>query len=418
MQHRPAAKGGLMKRRKTLPLVDSSSKPTLAPESVGQSRFHLFAKPRGTICNLDCKYCVFLAKEGLYPDSAFRMSAEVLAEYLHQYLASQSGPEINIAWQGGEPTLMGLDFFRQSILLERRHARPGTYVKNTLQTNGILLDDDWCAFFKEHDFLIEFSLDGPRELHDAYRVDKDGHPTFDQAMRGLRCLQKHGVEVRALTGVHAANGDHPLEVYRFLRDEAQIARVQLIPIVERVEATVTDRSVGAEQYGRFLNAIFDEWVRHDVGRVFVQMFDVALAAWVGVPSGVCVFSPTCGDALTLEHNGDLYSCDHFAEPLHLLGNIEQRHMAAMVASSKQRKFGRAKLDTLPQYCRKCQVRFACHGGCPKDRFIETPTGEPGLNYLCAGYKAFFFHVDEPMRAMAKLLRSGREAAEIMRNADC
>jgi uncharacterized protein len=407
-----------MNNRKTLPLIGNSSKPTLAPESVGRSRFHLFAKPAGAICHLDSSDGSLPSKEALYRDRSLRMSAEVLEEYLQQYLESQSGPEIDVTWQGGEPTLMGLDFFRQSIALERRHARPGTYVKNTIQTNGLLLDDEWCAFFKEHDFLVALGLDGPRELHDAYRVDEGGDPTFDRAMRGLRCLQRHGVPVKALTTVHAANGDHPLAVYRFLRDDANVACVQLTPVVERTGAGVSDRSVGAEQYGRFLNAIFDEWVRHDVGRLFVQMFDVALAAWIGVPSGLCVFSPTCGDALALEQNGDLYSCDRFVEPQHLTGNIERRHMAAMAASSKQRKFGRAKLDTLPQYCRKCRVRFACHGGCPKDRFIETPTGEPGLNYLCAGYKAFFLHVDGPMRAMAKLLRSGREAAEIMRNADC
>ena len=380
-----------------------------------QRPFHLLAKPTGAICNLDCKYCFFLSKEKLYPNSSFRMSDELLEAYIEQYLASQPGPEINVAWQGGEPTLMGLDFFRKSIELERRFQRPGTTVLNTIQTNGVLLDHEWCAFFKQHGFLVGISIDGPRDLHDAYRVDKGGGPTFDRVMRGLALLQEHGVEFNVLTTVHAKNGDHPLRVYRFLRDEAGAGFIQLIPIVERRESGegVTERSVGAAQFGRFLTAIFDEWVRRDVGRVFVQMFDVALAAWAGEPPALCVFSPTCGDALALEHNGDLYSCDHFVEPKHLLGNIRKLPMAELAGSEQQGSFGRAKLETLPKYCRECSVRFACHGGCPKDRFIDTPDGDPHLNYLCAGYKAFFQHVDRPMRAMTALLRVGRAPAEVM-----
>jgi uncharacterized protein len=385
-----------------------------------QQPFHLLAKPTGAICNLDCKYCFFLSKEKLYPDSDFRMSDEVLEAYLEQYLESQPGPEINVAWQGGEPTLMGLEFFRKSVELEQRLRRPGTTILNTIQTNGVLLDDEWCAFFKENGFLIGLSLDGPRDLHDAYRVDKGGGPTFDRVMRGLECLQKHGVDFNVLTTVHAKNGDHPLRVYRFLRDEAGARFIQLIPIVERSNSTgyqegntVTERSVGAPQFGRFLTTIFDEWVRRDVGRVFVQMFDVALAAWAGEPPALCVFSPTCGDALALEHNGDLYSCDHFVEPKHRLGNIRRLPMADLVAAEQQRGFGQAKLDSLPRYCRECRVRFACHGGCPKDRFIRTPDGDPGLNYLCQGYKAFFQHVDRPMRTMASLLRAGRAPADVM-----
>jgi len=382
--------------------------------------FHVLAKPTGAICNLACRYCFFLKKERLYPGSRFRMTDEVLEEYIRQYLQAQGIPEVTVAWQGGEPTLMGLDFFRRSIELERDHRRTGTIIRNTMQTNGVLLDDEWCEFFRYNDFLVGLSLDGPGELHDAYRVDKRGRPTFHRVMRGLRLLQKHGVEFNILAAVHAANGDHALEVYRFLRDEAGVRFIQFIPIVERDSdrgfqegKTVTDRSVKAEQYGRFMIDVFDEWVRRDVGRVFVQLFDVALAAWVGAPPALCAFSPTCGNAAVLEHNGDLYSCDHFVEPEHLLGNIMVTPLAALLASDKQQEFGRNKLDLLPGYCRQCEMRFVCHGECPKNRFMEAPDGEPGLNYLCAGLKSFFVHVDRPMKIMASLLGQGRAPAEVM-----
>jgi uncharacterized protein len=293
-------------------------------------------------------------------------------------------------------------------------------IQYTMQTNGTLLDDEWCTFFREHGFLIGISIDGPAELHNAYRVDKGGKPSFDRVMRGLELLKKHGVDFNILCTVHAANADYPVEVYRFFRDELQAEFIQLIAIVERDNETgfqegntVTDRSVKPEQWGNFLTGVFDEWVRRDVGQVYVQLFDVALGNWVGAPPSLCVFSPTCGTALALEHNGDLYSCDHFVEPKYLLGNIAETHMVELVASEQQQRFGRDKLDTLPGYCQECEVRFACHGGCPKNRFIETPDGEPGLNYLCAGYKAFFKHVDTPMRTMAGLLRRNRAPAEIM-----
>ena len=381
--------------------------------------FHLLTKPTGAVCNLDCKYCFFLSKEMLYPGSRFRMADELLEEYIKQYIEAQQVPQVTIAWQGGEPTLMGLDFFRRSIEYVNKYKKPGMTVEHTIQTNGTKLDDEWCEFFHEHKFLVGLSVDGPRELNDAYRVDKGGQGTFDQVMRGLSYLKKHNVEFNILTTVHAANADYPLEVYRFFRDELGAKFIQFIPIVERDNATgfqegnqVTDRSVKAEQYGKFLIEIFDEWVRRDVGEVFVQMFDVALGAWVGQPGAVCVFAPTCGNALALEHNGDLYACDHFVEPDYLLGNIKEEHMIDLIASDKQRKFGQDKLDTLPQYCLECEVRFACHGGCPKNRFINTPDGNPGLNYLCAGYRAFFNHVDRPMKIMATLLRQNRAPSEI------
>jgi uncharacterized protein len=400
--------------------------------------FHLLAKPTGAACNLDCKYCFFLSKEMLYPGSRVRMADDLLEIYIRQLLESHQTAEVGVNWQGGEPTLMGLDFFKRSIELVEKHKKPGQQVAHTVQTNGVLLDDEWCAFFKANGFLVGLSVDGPKALHDAYRVNKGGRGSFHQVMRGLACLRKHGVDFDILCTVHAANGDHPLDVYRFFRDDLQAQHIQFIPIVERATAEnlsatnkgwgeqdsaerrlytqsgslVTERSIGAEQFGRFLIAIFEEWVRRDVGTVYVQSFDVALGSWLG-QHNLCVVSPACGNSLALEHNGDLYSCDHFVEPNHLLGNIRDKPIAEMVASDKQRKFGCAKFDTLPQYCRKCDVLFACYGDCPRNRFIATPDGEPGLNYLCAGYKLFYLHIDEPMKAMASLLRQGRYADEVM-----
>lgn len=382
--------------------------------------FHLLAKPTGAVCNLGCKYCFFLSKKNLYPLSSFKMSDELLETYTRQYIEAQQIAQATFAWQGGEPTLMGLDFFRRSIQYQQKYRRPKMIIQNTMQTNGTLLDDDWCEFFRKNNFLIGLSLDGPRELHDAYRVDKTGKPTFDRVMRAARLLRDHKVDYNILTTVHAANANHPLDVYRFLRDKVKANFIQFIPIVERDNDTgfqegdtVTDRSVKAEQYGRFLISIFDEWVKRDVGKTYVQIFDVALAAWAGAHPGICAFSETCGTAMAMEHNGDMYSCDHFVEPKYLLGNINEKHMAQLAASRKQRKFGRDKLDSLPEYCRKCEVRFACNGECPKNRFIQTPDGEPGLNYLCAGYREFFRHIDGPMRFMAHELRQGRAPANIM-----
>ena len=394
--------------------------PAEAPEA-----FHLLAKPTGAICNLDCAYCFFLDKELLYPGSKFRMSDELLEQYIRQLIESHQTDQVTVAWQGGEPTLMGLDFYRRAMALEEKYRRPGMTFLNTMQTNGTLLDDEWCAFFKEHNFLIGISIDGPRELHDVYRVDKGGAPTFDKVMRGIRLLQKHGVEYNILTTVNRVNGDHPLEVYRFIRDEIGADWMQFIPVVERINedgrtlyqegTTVSERSVRPEQFGHFLSAIYDEWVQNDVGRVYVQTFEAALRNWLGMgQSGMCVFNETCGQGLAIEHNGDLYACDHFVEPNYFLGNIQQEHMIELVASPQQLKFGQDKLDTLPQYCLDCDVRFACHGECPKNRFLTTPDGEEGLNYLCAGFKHFFQHVDFPMKLMAGLHRRGRPAAEVMR----
>jgi uncharacterized protein len=377
-------------------------------------------KPRGAICNLDCAYCYFLSKEQLYPESAFRMNDDVLERFTRQYVEAQRGPEVTFAWQGGEPTLMGLDFFRRAVELQMKCAKPGTAIRNVLQTNATTLDDAWVEFFRANDFLLGVSLDGPRELHDAYRVDKRGAPTFDRVVRGVELLKKHRVEFNILATVHAANAEHPLDVYRFLRDQVGAQFIQFIPIVERDNVTgfqegnaVTARSVTGKQYGDFLIAIFNEWVFRDVGRVFVQIFDVALGVWLGQPASLCIFAETCGAALALEHNGDLFACDHFVEPRYQLGNLADIPLIEMVGSLQQCKFGADKRDTLPRYCRACSVHFVCRGGCPKDRLLTTPDGEPGLNYLCEGFKAFFTHIDRPMKTMASLVQQQRPPADIM-----
>jgi uncharacterized protein len=386
--------------------------------------FHMMAKPSGSACNLQCDYCFFLKKEKLYPGSKLRMSDEVHEAYIRQLLDSHQTPRVTVAWQGGEPTLRGLDFFRRSVELQKKYAKPGTKIENAFQTNGVLLNDEWCRFFHEKNFLVGLSLDGPRELHDFYRKDKGGHGTFDRVVKAARLLQKHKVEFNILCTVNSKNADHPLEVYRFFRDQLGTNYIQFIPIVERINengetgfqegSKVTDRSVRPDQWGRFLIEIFDEWVRRDVGQTFVLNFEGALAGWLGMAGTVCIFGPTCGLGMALEHNGDLYSCDHFVEPNYFLGNILKIPMVELVASEKQRKFGTDKRDTLPKYCRECKVLSICNGECPKNRFIETQDGETGLNYLCAGYKAFFRHADKPMRIMADLIRRGELAEEVMK----
>jgi uncharacterized protein len=384
------------------------------------SAFYIIAKPTGARCNLNCSYCFFLKKERLYPESHFRMSEEVHEAYIRQLLESHQVPQVTVTWQGGEPTLMGLDFFRRSLVLQKKYAKPGTRIENTFQTNGVLLNAEWCRFFHENGFLIGLSMDGPRDLHDFYRKDKGGRGTFDRVLKAARLLQDHQVEFNVLCTVNRKNADQPIEVYRFFRIELGAQYIQFIPIVERDNEScfqegnrVTDRSVRPDQWGHFLIEIFDEWVRRDVGQTFVLNFDGALAGWLGRARTVCIFGPTCGQGMALEHNGDLYSCDHFVEPNYYLGNILKTPMVDLVASEKQRQFGQDKKDTLPRYCRECEVRSICNGECPKNRFIETPGGEPGLNYLCSGYKAFFQHADKPMQIMADLIRRGRLAEGVM-----
>ena len=383
--------------------------------------FHLLSKPTGAVCNLNCKYCFFLTKEKLYPGSSFRMSDEVLESYIQQYINSQPGPEITIAWQGGEPTLMGIGFFKKSIELEKKYKKPGTHILNTMQTNGTLINDEWAEFLKTNNFLVGISIDGPQEFHDSYRVDKGGQGTFSRVMKGVEFLKEYNVEYNVLTTVNAANQDYPLEVYKFLRDEIEAQYAQFIPIVERENTTgyqegnkVTNRSVDPTKYGDFLIKIFDEWVRNDVGSFFVQIFEVALEAWYYHRPSLCIFREECGDSLALEHTGDLYSCDHFVEPNYLLGNIMEAPMIDLVLSEKQRAFGKDKNNKLTNYCKNCDVRFACNGGCPKNRFINSPDGEYGLNYLCTGYKKFFKHIDRPMKIMASMLQQNRSPANVMR----
>ena len=404
--------------------------------AAARSAYHVMTKPIGPVCNLDCKYCFYLEKENLFPKGEkFRMSDEVLEAYVRQYIESQTVPEISFAWQGGEPTLMGVEFFRKVVALQAKYA-DGKQITNAFQTNGTLLDDEWCGFLGAHNFLVGLSVDGPRELHDYYRVDKGQRPTFERVMHGLELLKKHSVEFNTLTVVNRRNSKQPLEVYRFLR-EIGSGFIQFIPLVERTadpksaslgldlamppvfggnftsSPKVTEWSVEPRQYGEFLTTIFDEWVRRDVGRVFVQMFDIALGQWAGAGSGLCVFSEKCGSAMAMEHNGDIYSCDHYVYPQYKLGNLLNESLDAMARGAQQQTFGNEKLTTLPRYCMECPVRFACNGECPKHRFLFTPDGEPGLNYLCAGYKRFFAHVDPYMKAMTALLQERRAPAEIM-----
>jgi len=401
---------------------------------------HVMTKPIGPICNLDCAYCFYLDKTRLYPGTRrWAMDDDVLERYVKQYIEAQEVPEVSFAWQGGEPTLLGVRFFRKAVELQRKHAR-GKRITNALQTNGTLLDEEWCRFLHENEFLIGLSLDGPRDMHNAYRLDKRGRPTFDAVMRAAELMTKHRVEFNTLTVVNRVNSHHPVEVYRFLRGMGS-RFLQFIPLVERApevssgadegrarhelagppdtgpgkpgEARVTSWSVEAAQFGKFLCGVYDEWIQRDVGRIFVQAFDTALGIWAGYPASLCVFAETCGQSLAVEHNGDVYSCDHYVYPEHRLGNLRTDTIRAMVRSEQQTAFGAAKRDMLPKCCRECRWLFACRGECPKHRCEYTPDGEPGLNYLCPSYKRFFSHIEPTMDIMVRLLREERAPAEIM-----
>ncbi|WP_040284741.1 anaerobic sulfatase maturase [Tessaracoccus massiliensis] len=389
--------------------------------------FSVITKPTGAACNLDCTYCFFLSKELLYDEAGQRMSLETLESYIREYLAAQPDGDVDLAWQGGEPTMRGLDFFRTAVELTAKYKRPGQRVQQAMQTNGTLLNDEWCEFLAEENFLVGLSIDGPEELHDSYRVNKAGRGTHAQVIRGWEFLRKHNVETNILCTVNSANHDDGAEVYRYFRDVLGATFLQFIPIVERAgyEAPdgkrllylqqgnqVTERSVSPKQWGRFLNEIFNEWVRTDVGKVYVQHFDVMLAARFGQYS-LCVHAPECGTALAVEHNGDVYSCDHFVEPAYKLGNLTEGGFQKYLRTPEQIEFGRSKRTALTEQCRRCPVRWACHGGCPKDRFATSVDGEPGQNYLCEGYYDFFTHAAPTIEQMAQLLRSGRPPAEVM-----
>lgn len=395
------------------------------------SGFHIMTKPIGPICNLDCKYCFYLEKENLYPNTShWEMSHDILERFIRQYIAAQPFQDVQFAWQGGEPTLLGVDYFRTVVTLQQKYAG-GKSIHNAFQTNGTLINDEWGKFLAESGFLVGVSIDGPRELHDHYRVDKGNAPTFDHVIRGITKLKEHQVEFNTLTVVNRENSKYPVDVYRFLK-EIGSGFMQFIPVVERKseepdpnglvliqpsfpkDAHVTEWSVEPQAYGNFLARIFDEWVRRDVGRYYVQMFDVALESWLGMDASLCVFRETCGSALAMEHTGDVYSCDHFVYPEHKLGNIMESALEQLASSKQQETFGANKRDLLPRMCRECEVRFACNGECPKHRFLKTPDGDPGLNYLCAGYKYFFNHIDPYMKFMAGELRARRAPANVMR----
>lgn len=385
--------------------------------------FHVMAKPFGAICNLDCSYCYYLSKKEMYPVSeSFRMPDPVLDQYIRQYIDSQDTEEVTFVWQGGEPTLLGQGFFEKALELQSRYGR-GRKISNSLQTNGTNLTDEWCEFFHRHQFLIGVSIDGPRKVHDRHRLDKKQQPTFDSVVNAIALLKKHRVEFNTLTVVNRTNAAQPLDVYRFLKRLGS-RYLQFIPIVEidhqrstPGRTVVTPESVEPRQFGEFLIRIFDEWVRHDVGQTFVQIFDNTLSRHMGLPSTVCAFGETCGEAMAIEHNGDVFCCDHFVYPEYRLGNIMETPLADLALSEKQQKFGRMKKDALPKYCRECRVLFACGGECPKHRFLKTHDGEEGLNYLCTAYQRFFHHTDPYMKTMAHLLHRGRPASDVMRLAN-
>lgn len=398
------------------------------------SRFHVMAKPTGALCNLDCSYCFYLHKQQLLESSGnWRMSEETLEGFIRQYIEGQDHDEIIFSWQGGEPTLLGLEFFEKVVSLERKYCPEGKRIENDLQTNGIMLDDKWCEFLAGNGFLVGLSIDGPRYLHDKHRVDRVGNPTFDKVYKAARLLKKHGVPFNTLTTVNFDNARKPLEVYKVLRDEISPRAIQFNPCVEtkvfekiappfwgRMEfpkignpmarpghelSIVTDWSVDAGEYGDFLCEVFDEWYSKDVGKTFVYNFECLISQWMGIYGVMCAFGPICGKGLAIEHDGSVYSCDHFVYPEYYLGNINETELSDIAFSKEQMKFGFAKRDALPRYCRECDFLFACNGECPKNRILRTPEGEPGLNYLCSGLKKYFNHTKPYVEIMIRQLRN-------------
>lgn len=389
---------------------------TLSPLS---NPLYVMAKPAGSRCNLACHYCYYLDKASLYADGSsdrdkegcrprMVMSDATLEAYILQYIEAQTQTEVLFTWHGGEPLLLPVSFYEKVLRLQRRHAR-GHVIDNCIQTNGTLLSDEWCRFFSRNHWLVGISIDGPAHLHDAWRRTHSGRGSFDRVLRGIRLLQQHRVEWNVMGVVNSVNADFPLDVYRFYRDIGS-EFIQFTPIVERDDPEAT---VSPGQYARFVTAIFDEWVRHDVGSVFVQLFDSILACWVGQAPGLCTMAPTCGHATVMEHNGDLYCCDHFVFPQYRLGNIHQTTIAAMAYSARQQQFGLDKHDALPTQCRQCLWLGICNGGCPKDRIAFDEHGEPGLNYLCADFRAIFEHVAPAMDFMANELAHERPPANVM-----
>ncbi len=355
--------------------------------------FQIFAKPAGALCNLDCHYCYYLDKRRLYPESDSRMTDDVLETYIVQHIQASPGPAITFSWHGGEPTVLGLEYFRKIVALQHQHRPAGRRILNGLQTNGVLLDADWCRFFKAEGFGVGLSIDGPAEMHDCYRVTRGQEPTHTATIRGYELLRRYGVPCDVLCTLNDRNVQHPLRLYRFFKDlGAQY--LGFLPVVERAPGggdAVSPQTVPAEAFGAFLCAIFDEWAAADTARITVQIFEEASRPLRGLEHSLCVFRETCGDIPVIEHNGDFFCCDHFVDSAHRLGNIRETPLVDLLESPAQMAFGRAKRDGLPRCCRECDVRAMCNGGCPKDRFLQTPDGETGLNYLCAGFKTFFTH---------------------------
>lgn len=391
---------------------------------------YVMSKPTSSVCNLDCTYCYYLEKEKLYPEQKnYLIDDDTLERYVEQYIQAQDVRQVHFVWQGGEPTLAGLQFYKKALELQKKYAN-GKEVFNSLQTNGILLNDEWCSFFHQNQFLIGLSIDGPEDLHDAYRVTRQGRPTFTKVLNAIELLKKHKVEFNTLTVINNINVKHPERVYEFLKATGS-SFLQFIPLVEREaqkvedgdlyyidpnytkKANVTDWSVNASEYGQFLNRIFDIWVRRDIDKIYVQMFDTTLGAWCNQPAQLCIFSETCGHAFALESNGDVYQCDHYVYPDYKLGNIHDIHLRELNRSDEAVQFGQDKKSTLPPACLKCEYRFACHGGCPKHRFINVPNSKFQHNYFCEGYKSFFKHSEPAMKKMKELIMSGRSPAELM-----
>jgi len=405
------------------------------PKGTIAQGIHVVAKPIGPVCNLNCEYCFYLEKRALFgTGEQYRMSDAVLSAFIANYITSQPTPAVEFLWQGGEPTLLGIDFFKRVIELQKPFVKRKT-ITNSLQTNATLLTPEWCQFLKKHNFMVGISLDGPKEIHDRYRRDRKGNGTFDQAMRGLRLLQEHKVEYNVLACVARETAKKPNEVYRFFRSEG-VEFIQFTPIVERLadacsreqglslaapsqlngeepNTEVTPWAIIPKEYGDFLIAVYEEWVRQDVGAVFVMNFEWALNAWIGNPSPVCVYAKQCGRALLIEHNGDVYACDHCVYPQYRLGNIVTETFSDMVEKSLRAGFGVSKETALPRCCRECDVLAACQGGCPKHRFAKTYYDEPGLHYLCPGYKKFFRHIRKYLKVMATLLENGLPASYVM-----
>lgn len=389
---------------------------------------YVMLKPAGAHCNLACKYCYYLEKNNLYQNShRHLMSDEMLEQFTREYIEAQTMPQVLFTWHGGEPLMRSIDFYRKALTLQKKYAH-GKQIDNVIQTNGTLLTDEWCEFFAKNHWLVGISIDGPQEYHDHYRVTPAGKPSWEKVMQGIQLLKKHRVEWNAMAVVNAYNAEHPLEFYHFFRDNG-CQYLQFTPIVERLtehedgrtlasladdrEIPLADASVTPQQWGNFLCTIFDDWVRHDVGKTFVEIFDCTLANWMGVLPGICAYSKECGHAGVMEHNGDVYSCDHFVFPEYKLGNIRELSLIDMLYGEKQQAFSRLKHTSLPRQCKECDMEFACHGECPKNRFEKDKYGEPGLNYLCQGYYQYYTHVAPYMDFMKRELLAQRPPANIM-----